>query len=578
MTSVEDLAGEKAGGQSVRSGVISHLLSSGKLSLSALERAERVARESGDKLEGILTRLGLVAEAELAETTASVCSLPIISRGDGPDEPLLEEILSRKFLIGTKTIPLALDDDGLLLGMVDPLDDEAVEAIRFACALPVRRGILLPADFEALYDRLYGEGKSEVRQITDHVGGEVGEDGVDDFDRLRDSASEAPVIRLVNLLITRAVEARASDIHIEPMDGELRIRYRVDGVLREIEAPPQRLGTAIISRIKIMAKLNIAERRLAQDGRIRLAVRGKDIDFRVSTTPTIYGESVVLRILDRSGLHLNFDALGLSSRIQESLHEILQQPHGILLVTGPTGSGKTTTLYSALLELNTPDRKILTIEDPVEYQLAGINQVQVKPQIGLTFAGALRSFLRHDPDIMMVGEIRDLETAQIAIQSALTGHLILSTLHTNDAASAVTRLLDMGVEDYLLTSTVTGIVGQRLVRTLCQDCREAYEAMPDLIRRLRVGGAPLADIATKFYRANGCAACKGTGYRGRSSIAEVLIMSDRIRQLVLSRAESGEIRRAAMSEGMVTLFSDGIDKALAGITSVEEIFRVIREV
>ncbi len=362
------------------------------------------------------------------------------------------------------------------------------------------------------------------------------------------------------------------------MDGELRIRYRVDGVLREIESPPPRLGAAIVSRIKIMAKLNIAERRLAQDGRIRLAVRGKDIDFRVSTTPTIYGESVVLRILDRGTLRLDFDALGLSPGIQVALRRILREPHGILLVTGPTGSGKTTTLYASLLELNTPDRKILTIEDPVEYQLTGINQVQVKPQIGLTFATALRSFLRQDPDIMMVGEIRDLETAQIAVQAALTGHLILSTLHTNDAASAVTRLLDMGVEDYLLTSTVGGIAAQRLVRTLCLDCREPYEALPELADRLRQGGATLTAAPVKLYRARGCDACQGSGYRGRSPVAEVLVTSDRIRQLVLSRAEAGEIRKAAIDEGMVTLFADGIGKALEGITSIEEIFRVTREV
>ncbi|HUD53461.1 type II secretion system ATPase GspE, partial [Parvibaculum sp.] len=402
-------------------------------------------------------------------------------------------------------------------------------------------------------------------------------DPSDDVERLKDIASEAPVIRLVNLLITRAVEARASDIHIEPMDGELRVRYRVDGVLQEVESPPQRLSSAVISRIKIMAKLNIAERRLAQDGRIRLAVRGKDIDFRVSTTPTIHGESVVLRILDRGSLKLDFAALGFDDEILGAFRDVLDRPHGILLVTGPTGSGKTTTLYTSLLELNTPDKKILTIEDPVEYQLKGINQVQVKPQIGLTFATALRSFLRQDPDIMMIGEIRDLETAEIAVQAALTGHLILSTLHTNDAASAVTRLLDMGVEDYLLTSTINGIAAQRLVRRLCPHCRQPYEALPEMLERLGLGAFAAGRTVT-LYRATGCAHCSHTGYLGRSSVLEVLAMTDRLRQLVLAHAESGLLRKAAIEDGMQTMHFHGLKKVLAGETTVEEVLRVTREV
>jgi general secretion pathway protein E len=327
--------------------------------------------------------------------------------------------------------------------------------------------------------------------------------------------------------------------------------------------------------VKIMARLNIAERRLAQDGRIKLAVRGKDIDFRVSTTPTIHGESVVLRILDRGSLKLDFSALGLEQRIADRFRVALDRPYGILLVTGPTGSGKTTTLYTALLELNTSDRKILTIEDPVEYQLKGINQLQVKPQIGLTFATALRSFLRQDPDIMMVGEIRDLETAQIAVQAALTGHLILSTLHTNDAASAVTRLLDMGVQDYLLTSTINALAAQRLVRTLCHRCREPYEAVPDLVERLeldRIAGCGRVTL----YRPRGCKQCSGTGYFGRTSIVEVLVMSDALRQLVLQHAEAGVLRTAAITDGMEPMHIHGMKKALAGVTSVEEAVRATR--
>jgi len=371
------------------------------------------------------------------------------------------------------------------------------------------------------------------------------------------------------------VEARASDIHIEPMNGELLIRYRVDGELQDVESPPARLSAAIVSRVKIMASLNIAERRAAQDGRIRLAVRGKDIDFRVSTVSTIHGESVVLRILDRSTLKLDFAALGFDDTVTAAVRDLLDRPFGITLVTGPTGSGKTTTLYTGLLELNTRNRKILTIEDPVEYQLNGVNQAQVKPQIGLTFAGALRSFLRQDPDVMMVGEIRDLETAQVAVQAALTGHVILSTLHTNDAASAITRLLDMGVEDFLLMSTINGIAAQRLVRLLCVHCREPYEALPEFARRMQIP-EPAEGRAHALYRAKGCTQCGGSGYFGRSSIVEVLKMDDGLRQLILSRADTGAIRRQAIAGGMRTMHEHGMLKVRAGETSVEEVLRATR--
>jgi general secretion pathway protein E len=361
------------------------------------------------------------------------------------------------------------------------------------------------------------------------------------------------------------------------MNGELRVRYRIDGELVDVESPPAHLSAAIVSRVKIMASLNIAERRIAQDGRIRLAVRGKDIDFRVSTVPTIHGESVVLRILDRSSLKLDFSALGFDADVSGAIRDLLERPFGILLVTGPTGSGKTTTLYTALLELNTRARKILTIEDPVEYQLAGVNQVQVKPQIGLTFANALRSFLRQDPNVMMVGEIRDLETAQVAVQAALTGHVILSTLHTNDAATAITRLLDMGMEDFLLTSTINGVVSQRLVRMLCPHCREAYVALPELAARLQIpsrsDGQP-----HQLYRPRGCEQCAHTGYFGRTAIVEVLAMADPLRQLVLSRADTAALRRQATASGMRSMHQHGIAKALAGETSVEEVLRATRMV
>jgi general secretion pathway protein E len=552
-----------------------HLVQTSKLAAAGLERAERLASESGERLEIVLTRLGLVSERDLAEAFAKFLNLPLAMAKDFPDEPLFEDKFSHKFLKEAQLIPLEDGPTGLAVAAVNPLDTYALDAVRFAIGKQVAVRVAYPADFETAYERLYGDGKSIIHQILETTGERRDESASDDVERLKDIASEAPVIRLVNLLITRAVEARASDIHIEPMEGELRLRYRVDGVLQEVESPPQRLSAAVISRIKIMAKLNIAERRLAQDGRIRLAVRGKDIDFRVSTTPTIHGESLVLRILDRGTLKLDFAALGIDDDIARAFRDVLDRPHGILLLTGPTGSGKTTTLYTALLELNTPEKKILTIEDPVEYQLAGINQVQVKPLIGLTFASALRSFLRQDPDIMMIGEIRDLETAQIAVQAALTGHLILSTLHTNDAASAITRLLDMGVEDYLLTSTINGVAAQRLVRTLCLHCREPYDALPEFVERMQIGELTKKK-PVKLYRAAGCARCNGTGYLGRSSILEVLPMSDAIRQLVLKHAESGLVRKAAIDEGMQTMHTHGMKKALAGVTTVEEVMRVTR--
>lgn len=543
----------------------------------ALERAERLSAESGERLGAVLTRLGLISERDLAEAYAALLELPLARIQDFPDAPLLEDRLSRKFLKEAHVLPLAELSEGLAIAMADPLDAAVLDALRFAIDKPILLHVAYPSDLEAVWDRLYGDGRSEIAQIAEGTEDHVRDAFDEDVDRLRDIASDAPVIRLVNLLITRAVEARASDIHVEPMDGELRVRYRIDGVLQEVEAPPQGLAAAVISRIKIMAKLNIAERRLAQDGRIRLAVRGKEIDFRVSTTPTMHGESVVLRILDRGNLELDFMALGFDKETLERFRDILERPHGILLVTGPTGSGKTTTLYASLLELNTPDRKILTIEDPVEYQLKGINQVQVKPHIGLTFANALRSFLRQDPDIMMIGEIRDLETAEISVQAALTGHLILSTLHTNDAASAVTRLLDMGVEDYLLTSTVNGIAAQRLVRRLCDHCKTPYEALPELVERLGLA-AFVSEGPVILHRAVGCPDCNQTGFRGRSSVLEVLTMSDRLRQLVLSHAEAGQIRGAAIEEGMQPMYLHGMKKVLAGLTTVEEVLRVTRDI
>ena len=559
----------------VRQALATSLVDAGKLTPAGAQRAERLAAESAERLELVLARLGLVSETDIAQALGTLLDLPQAASGDYPSAPILADRLNKQFLREAQILPLSDGPVGVVIAMVDPLNDYAAEAARFASGKVILRRVALPADFEAAFERLYGTGKSEIHQIAQETSGRAEESASEDVDRIKDSASDAPVIRLVNLLIARAVEARASDIHIEPMDGELRVRYRVDGVLHEVESPPRNLAAAVLSRIKIMAKLNIAERRIAQDGRIRLAVRGKDIDFRVSMMPTIHGECAVLRILDRGSLKLDFVDLGFDAETVAVIRGLLAQPHGILLATGPTGSGKTTTLYTGLSELNTKDRKILTIEDPVEYQLAGVNQVQVKPQVGLTFASAMRAFLRQDPDIMMVGEIRDLETAQTAVQAALTGHLILSTLHTNDAPSAVTRLLDMGIEDYLLTSTISGVIAQRLVRTLCPQCRKSYEADPALLERLQIAPRPDGG-ATLLYAAQGCPSCSGTGYAGRSSIVEVLVMSDAIRHQVLAHAEAGAIRKQAAAEGMRSMHAHGMIKVLAGETSVEEVLRATR--
>ncbi|MGH8584430.1 MAG: type II secretion system ATPase GspE, partial [Gammaproteobacteria bacterium] len=456
---------------------------------------------------------------------------------------------------------------------VIPQDEYVIQALELATGKPVRPALAVGSELLAAIERLYGAGKTVMGQIADDIQSRTEVNEQEDIERLKDLASEAPIVRLVNHLIQRAIEARASDVHIEPFENRLKVRYRIDGVLHEVEPPPVRSTAAVISRIKIMAKLNIAERRLPQDGRIQLRVQGKEIDLRVSSVPTLYGESVVMRVLDKQSISFELGALGFSGRVLAAFQQVLTLPHGILLVTGPTGSGKTSTLYAVLTRLNTSDRKVLTVEDPVEYQLEGINQIQVKPQIGLSFANALRSIVRQDPDVIMIGEIRDLETAEIAVQSALTGHLVLSTLHTNDAGSSVTRLLDMGVEDYLLTSTVNAVLAQRLVRTLCVHCRKRQQALPELVEEFRLRDYT-SDDPICLYQPAGCRECSSTGFRGRTAVLELLAMSDPIRRLVLKHADAGEIQEAAIAEGMRPMFQDGVGKALQGVTTLEEVLRV----
>jgi general secretion pathway protein E len=554
--------------------VIDYLQTRGKLPAGDLARARKLAEDSGDPLRAMLVRLGLVSDRDMAAAMASVLDLDLIEADDYPDEPVAEDSLSLRFLKDARLVPLREDAEGLEIAAADPVDSFAMQAVEMAAGRPVRLRVGLANEIDAALERLYAAPKDPLAD-TD-LEADLGNFSEEDIEHLRDLASEAPVIRLVNQIMQRAVELRASDVHIEPFADELKVRYRVDGILKESESPPVRSTAAVISRVKIMSKLNIAERRLPQDGRIPLRIQGRELDLRVSTVPTMFGESVVMRLLDKESVSFDFDALGFDGPPRERVIKILEQPFGIFLVTGPTGSGKSTTLYTALSRLNTEDRKIITVEDPVEYQVPGINQIPVKASIGMTFAHALRAIVRQDPDIIMVGEMRDLETARIAVQFALTGHVVLSTLHTNDAASGVTRLLDMGVEDYLLTSTINGILAQRLVRRLCPHCREPYQPMPEMAARFlhlpTTGDGPLT-----LYRPGGCAACNGTGYRGRLVIAEVLLMTDQIRQAVLRHATASEIQRIAVDQDMMTMYQDGLRKAAAGLTTVEEVLRVAED-
>ena len=553
------------------------LIERGKLDQANLERALRLQTESGEKLGALLVTLGLCSQRDVAEALASQLVLPLVDATGYPEFPILEERVSARFLREARALPVREDEAELALAMADPTDAYTISAFEMVTGRMVRPMVAIPTDLEAALERLYGAGRSAVGQLIGDVETRPDELSFDaDVQQLKDLASEAPVIRLVSLLITNALEMRASDIHIEPFENRLIVRYRIDGVLHEVESPPRRLSAAVISRVKIMANLDIAERRLPQDGRIRLRVQGKEIDLRVSTVPTMHGESVVMRILDKGGVALDFAKLGFENDALKVFLDVLLQPHGILLVTGPTGSGKTTTLYTALDRLNQPDVKILTVEDPVEYQMGGINQIQVKPQIDLTFANALRSIVRQDPDIIMIGEIRDLETAQIAVQSALTGHLVLSTVHTNDAPSTVNRLLDMGVEDYLLTSTVIGILAQRLVRKLCPDCKEPYTALPELVEQMKLSRFS-RDREITLWHAKGCANCGKTGYVGRICITEIMPMTDAIRSLVMKHANAADLRVQAIGDGMITMYEDGLSKAVKGITTFEEVLRATRE-
>ena len=554
--------------------IVASLLEKGRLKDTDLARARRLQEEAGGGLLSLLARLGLVSERDHAETVAAVLDLPLVSAKEAPELPPEGVVLTSKFMKQFHVCPVAETERSVDVLMADPQDAYLLDALRLATQREIRPLVALRSEIDDLVERWHGQGRSAMGAIVETAEGE-GAGDVDDVEHLRDLASEAPVIRLVNLIIQRAVELRASDIHIEPFENRLKVRYRIDGVLEEGESPPANLTAAVISRVKIMAKLNIAERRLPQDGRIMLRVQGKELDLRVSTVPTSHGESVVMRLLDRETVVFDFKRLGFTDHFLPQFQHVLDQPHGILLVTGPTGSGKTTTLYTALSKLNTPDVKIITVEDPVEYQIEGINQIQAKPQIGLDFAHALRSIVRQDPDIIMIGEMRDLETCRIAIQSALTGHLVLSTLHTNNAAGGITRLLDMGVEDYLLTSTINGILAQRLVRRLEPTHAQRYPASPEEIEKFGLRRyQPEGEIY--LYHAKGSPLAP-TGYLGRTTIMEFLVMNDELRRAVMRHAGMGEIEQIARQHGMRTMYEDGIAKALAGETTIEEVLRVTED-
>ena len=554
------------------------LVESGAIDRRTLDRARRVASETGGRLDQVLTQLGLMSDRGLAEALAELIAAPVVVASDYPDRPLFHDRLKAKFLRRARALPIAATDDRATLAMADPLDVFTRNAVAAALGRPVAVAVAIPVELEAALDRLYAElaESGDTEEILDEVLPDA-EPAEEDAERLKDLASEAPVIRLVNQLIARAVETRASDVHLEPFPDRLRVRYRYDGVLHEIEPPPARLQAAIISRIKIMARLDIAERRLPQDGRIKLTVRGHEIDFRVSTIPSLHGETVVLRVLDRTAVEFDYTKLGLPVDIRQGVERALELPNGMVLVTGPTGSGKTTTLYTGLLRLNTVARKIVTVEDPIEYQLTGINQIQVKPQIGLNFANLLRSILRQDPDVIMIGEIRDLETAQIAVQAALTGHLVLSTLHTNSAASTMTRLRDMGLEDYLMTATLKAVLAQRLVRRLCPQCKTAEPAPSALIERFGLERLAMGKAITIYHHhSTGCPECRGTGFRGRRAIAELLVPNRAIDQLIFDGADDAAIERAAVEEGMRPIFDSGMLAVIEGDTTIEEVVRCIR--
>jgi len=543
------------------------LVRTGKLSARDLDRALSARDETGGVLDQVLVNLGLVSEVDVAQAQAHMWTLPFVTAEDFPD--VMPEVpgLQPDYLRTHLIYPLKQDEAGLTVAMANASDHFIRQALALATGLKVQPCVAMPSDIEkALTSQDEPDTEEDDRFDTDSG---------DFVEHLKDLASEAPVIRLVTQIIGRVIDMRASDIHLEPFDDGLHVRYRVDGVIRTEEVVNPQLSAAVNSRVKLMAHLDIAERRLPQDGRIKTRVKGRELDLRVSTIPTVHGESVVMRVLDRNSVRYSLESMGFESDTLARFNQLLARPHGIVLVTGPTGSGKTTTLYAALSKIDSDAHKIITVEEPVEYQLEGINQIQVHQQIGLSFARALRSILRQDPDIIMIGEMRDGETAQIAVQSALTGHLVLSTLHTNTAAGAITRLQDMGIEPYLITSSVNGVLSQRLVRRLCEHCKQPYQPDEAVIHktglhRLNLGARPL-------YKSVGCSHCRQSGYAGRTGVHELLVIDDAMRRSILDGKDASSLHQQALNAGMHTLYQDGLRKVVDGITTLDELLRVTED-
>ncbi len=547
-----------------------------------LERAQKKAEEEGRELDKVIVEMGFVTEKEVAKLLAKHFNVEFIDLDEVEISPDIAKFIPEHIARRYNVVPISIEGDKLVIAILDPLNVEALDDIRLISGYDVEPMMATETALQKKLNSLYGS--TDIVEVSDEVTSAIQQLDMSDFEmieetedeisveKLKEMVEEAPIIRMVNLIISQAINDKASDIHIEPWAKEVVIRYRIDGVLHEIMRLPRHILPPMVSRVKIMANLDIAERRKPQDGKIHLRHENKEYDLRVSTVPTVHGEKVVMRILDKSSVMLGLDKLGFLPEIREKLEWLISKPYGMILVTGPTGSGKSTTLYSCLNKLNTGDKNIMTVEDPVEYQIPGVNQVNVNPKAGLTFASALRAFLRQDPDIIMVGEIRDHETAQIAIEAALTGHLVLSTLHTNDAPSAATRLIEMGVEPFLVASALLGVLAQRLARTICPNCKEPYTPPPESLKDL---GLTYVDEEYTFYRGRGCDVCKGTGYKGRTGIHELLIVSDRVREAILRRAPAAEIKRIAREEGFKTLQDDAITKVLMGITTIEEALRVV---
>jgi len=528
------------------------------------------------KLGEIFVEIGAITREELYEVLQYVYEAEYVDLSNYVIDPEVISLISEKSALRLKLIPISKNDDELIIAMANPLDVYAIDFVRDHTKIKKIKSLLATEEDVLNAITNYYE-LGEYDDILEKLGTEIvfkEEEEEEDSKKLEAISKEAPIIQLVNMLIVQGVKDRASDIHIEPIEKGLLIRFRIDGMLHDIRTLPNTIKSAVISRIKILAKMDIAERRLPQDGRFQVKFGTREVDLRVSTIPTVLGEKVVLRLLDKSKGLIKLEQLGFTPEQSNEFKSIIYKSYGIILLTGPTGSGKTTTLYAALNEVNSKDKNIITVEDPVEYKLKRINQIQIKPKINLTFANTLRSILRQDPDIIMVGEIRDAETAQIAVQAALTGHLVLSTLHTNDAASAITRLIDMDVETFLISSSVIGVIAQRLVRVICEKCKEEYILGEDVLSELNIKTNSKGDGKVKLYRGTGCSFCKNTGYYGRTSIYELIVLDEEIKSLIISKASSNIIKDAAIKKGMKTLKDSGLEKALQGITTIEEVLRV----